>query len=194
MTSVTATPSYSPLALDSRPLAIRVLAILVGTIILTLSSYVEVPMVPVPMTMQTLAVTLVGALYGWRLGGITIVAWLAEAAVGMPVLAGGAGGAAHFLGYTGGYLLAFPVVGALVGWLAERGWNGNRPVLAFVAALLGNLVCLAIGGTWLAVMIGTEAAWASGVAPFVLGGVLKSVLAAAILAALARGLSGKAAA
>lgn len=196
MNSVTAAPlrAYSPLALDGRPLLIRAVAVLVGTIILTLSSYVEVPMVPVPMTMQTLAVTLIGALYGWRLGGLTITAWLVEGALGLPVFAGGAGGAAHFMGFTGGYLFAFPVVGAVVGWLAERGWNGHRPVLAFAAALIGNLLCLAIGGTWLAAMIGAEPAWASGVAPFLLGGALKSVLAAAILAALARGLSNKAAA
>jgi biotin transport system substrate-specific component len=181
------TPAFSPLDLQSRPLAWRVGAVVLGTLFLTLSSYVEVPMVPVPVTMQTFAVAMVGALYGWRLGAITIIAWLAEAAVGLPVLSGGAAGAHHFVGPTAGYLFAFPVMGAMIGWLAERGWNGRRPVLAFVSMLLGNAFCLLAGGAWLAVLFGAEVAWTSGIAPFIIGGVLKSALGAALLALLARG-------
>jgi len=180
------TPAFSPLDLQSRPLAWQVGAVMLGTLFLALSSYVEVPMVPVPVTMQTLAVTLVGALYGWRLGAITIIAWLAEAAVGLPVLSGGAAGAHHFVGPTAGYLFAFPVVGVVVGWLAERGWNGRKPVLAFLSLLLGNALCLGLGAAWLATLFGAEVAWTSGVAPFLIGGVLKSVLGAALLALLAR--------
>ncbi|MEO5804923.1 biotin transporter BioY [Devosia sp.] len=192
--SASALPSsFSPLHLQSRSLQWQGAAVLLGTAFLALSSYVEVPMYPVPMTMQTLAVTLVGALYGWRLGALTIVAWLIEGALGLPVLAGGAAGFAHFMGPTGGYLFAFPVIGALVGWLAERGWNGQRVVLAFVAMLAGNLLCLALGASWLSVSIGVEKAITFGVTPFVLGGVLKSVLGAALLMGLTR-LPGKSAA
>ncbi len=178
-------PSFSPLRLQDRSLGWRVGAVVVGTLFLALSSYVEVPMYPVPMTMQTFAVTLVGALYGWRLGAITIVAWLAEAMVGLPVLAGGASGILHFAGPTGGYLVSFPIAGALVGWLAERGWNGNRVFLAFAAMLIGNALCLVIGATWLATLIGWEQAIIHGVLPFILGGILKSALGAATLKALA---------
>ena len=185
--AVSLTPAFSPLDLQSRPLAWRVGAIVLGTLFLAVSSYIEVPMVPVPVTMQTFAVTLIGALYGWRLGAITIAAWLVEGAAGFPVLAGGAAGAAHFVGPTGGYLFAFPVTGALVGWLAERGWNGKRPVLAFVSMLLGNALCLLLGAAWLAVVIGVEPAFVHGVAPFIVGGLLKSALGAALLALLARG-------
>jgi biotin transport system substrate-specific component len=181
------TPAFSPLDLDSRPLTWRLVAVVLGTLFLALSSYVEVPMVPVPVTMQTFAVMLVGALYGWRLGAVTIIAWLAEAAVGLPVLSGGAAGAQHFVGPTAGYLFAFPVAGALAGWLAERGWNGRKPVLAFVGMLLGNALCLAVGGAWLAVLFGADVAWTSGIAPFIVGGVLKSALGAALLALLVRG-------
>lgn len=186
MASTETALSYSPLRLEARSLTWQLAAVVLGTLFLAGSSYVEVPMLPVPMTMQTFAVALVGALYGWRLGGITIVAWLVEGAIGMPVLAGGAAGAHHFVGPTAGYLLAFPVAGALVGWLAERGWNGARPLLAFVAALAGNLACLALGGAWLGVLIGAEAAFVNGVAPFLVGSVLKSVLGAAALALLHR--------
>ncbi|MER9652306.1 biotin transporter BioY [Mesorhizobium sp. M0152] len=173
--------SFSPLRLQDRALGWQVGAVVLGTLFLALSSYIEVPMVPVPVTMQTFAVTLIGALYGWRLGAVTIAAWLVEGAVGFPVLAGGAAGLSHFVGPTGGYLFAFPVVGALVGWLAERGWNGNRVVLAFAAMLLGNLACLVLGTIWLAVMIGTEQAITFGFLPFLLGGLLKSALGAATL-------------
>ncbi len=175
-------PAFSPLHIGDRSLIWQFGAVLLGTALLALSSYITVPMIPVPITMQTFAVTLIGALYGWRLGGITITAWLIQGAVGLPVLAGGDFGIAHFFGPTGGYLLAFPVCGALVGWLSERGWNGHRVVLAFLAALIGNLLCLVLGAAWLAVMIGVEPAIVHGVLPFVLGGVLKSALAAAVLA------------
>ncbi|RUZ74510.1 biotin transporter BioY [Mesorhizobium sp. M7A.F.Ca.US.006.01.1.1] len=180
-------PSFSPLRLQDRSLAWQVGAVVLGTLFLALASYVEVPMVPVPVTMQTFAVTLVGALYGWRLGALTIAAWLVEGAVGFPVLSGGAAGAAHFVGPTAGYLFAFPLVGALVGWLAERGWNGKRVMLAFVAMLLGNLACLVLGTAWLAVMIGAEQAVTFGFLPFIVGGLLKSALGAATLMALRGG-------
>ena len=169
-------PSFSPLRLHSRSLAWQIGAVVLGTMFLALSSYIQVPMVPVPVTMQTFAVTLIGALYGWRLGAVTIAAWLAEGAAGLPVLASGA---SWF--YTGGYLLSFPIVGALVGWLAERGWNGNRVGFAFLAMVLGNLLCLVIGTVWLAAIIGAKEAIVSGFLPFIVGGLLKSALGAATL-------------
>ncbi|RWP15523.1 MAG: biotin transporter BioY [Mesorhizobium sp.] len=161
-------------------------AVGLGTVFLALASYIEVPMVPVPVTMQTFAVTLIGAVYGWRLGAATIVAWLVEGAIGLPVLSGGAAGAHHFVGPTAGYLFAFPVVGALTGWLAERGWNGNRPWLAFVSMLLGNALCLVLGAAWLSIAIGIEQAIVHGVTPFLIGGALKSALAAVTLKLMTR--------
>ena len=160
-------------------------ALLLGTLFLALSSHVAVPMIPVPMTMQTLAVTLVGAALGWRLGALTVLAWLGEAALGLPVLAGAAGPLV-FAGPTAGYLAAFPFAAALVGWLVERGWNGQRLVLAFAAMLAGNALCLALGAAWLSVLVGLPKALALGVTPFLLGGVLKSALGAATLKALVR--------
>tara|TARA_R110002020_G_scaffold47735_2_gene136025 strand:+ start:240 stop:830 length:591 start_codon:yes stop_codon:yes gene_type:complete len=183
------TVSYSPLNLQARPVAWQAGAVLMGTIVLALASYVEIPMVPVPVNMQTFAVTLIGALYGWRLGAVTVAAWLVEAALGLPVLSGGAAGAHHFVGPTAGYLFAFPLAAALTGWLAEQGWNGKRPLLAFASMLTGNALCLAVGGAWLAIMIGAEAAFAAGVLPFLAGALLKSGLAAALLHAAGRGKS-----
>ncbi|TIX89898.1 biotin transporter BioY [Rhizobium sp. P44RR-XXIV] len=173
--------AFDPLRLGQRSLIVKAVFVLAGTLVLALASQISVPMVPVPITMQTFAITMIGALYGWRLGAITILAWLGEAMVGFPVLAGGAGGIAPFMGPTAGYLVSFPIIGALVGWLAERGWGGERVVRSFLAHLSVNILCLAIGGAWLAALIGAEKGWLLGVAPFILGAALKSALAAAVL-------------
>lgn len=176
--------TFDPLRLRDRPLAVQVIAIVLGSALMTASSYVSVPMVPVPMTMQTLAATLIGALYGWRLGALTIAVWLMQGALGMPVFSNGGAGVAHLFGRTGGYLFAFPIAAAATGWLAERGWTGDRVVRGFLAMLAGNTLCLVIGGAWLAVLIGAEKAFWFGVAPFVAGAVVKSALGAAILKAM----------
>lgn len=181
----TLTTVLSPAYLQKRSLAWQAAAVVVGSLFLTISSYIEVPMVPVPITMQTFAVCLVGALYGWRLGAVTIVAWLLEAVAGLPVLAGGAGGYGPFIGPTAGYLFSFPIIGGIVGALCERGWNGDRVFLAFIAMLIGGTVCLVLGAAWLALSIGFEKAIAYGVTPFLVGDVLKSALAAATLKGLA---------
>ncbi len=185
MTSVQS--SRSPTAVSDRhPLTVGLL-VLGATCILTASSWVAVPVGPVPMTMQTFAVTLIGALFGWRLGAVTVMLWLGQALVGLPVLAGGQGGIAPFFGPTAGYLVAFPLAAALAGYLAERGWTGKNSGRAFAAALGGNALILALGGAWLAVLTGPDIAVSAGVAPFLVGAVLKSALAAAVLRALPRG-------
>lgn len=183
--NTTLTEAFVPLKLANRPLVFKALAVLIGTAFLAVSSWVSVPMIPVPVTMQTFAVTMVGALYGWRLGGLTVIAWLIEAMMGMPVLAGGAFGLAPFVGPTAGYLFAFPVVAAFVGYLAERGLTRN-PWSSFAVMLLGNALCLVLGASWLVHLFGLETAWVSGVAPFIVGGILKSALAAAVIEALRR--------
>ena len=178
--------SFSPLRLQERTLALQIFAVVAGTALLALSSYITVPMIPVPVTMQTFAVTLIGALYGWRLGALTVAAWLAEGTVGLPVFSNGTSGFMVFAGPTAGYLVSFPLIAALTGWLAERGWNGQRPWLAFAAALSANLLCLVVGASWLASIVGVERASMAGVLPFLVGAVLKSGLSATVLAGIAR--------
>lgn len=178
--------SFAPFDLQSRSLTFQTFAVLVGTLVLALSSYISVPMIPVPFTMQTYAVAMVGALFGWRLGGITVLAWLAEAALGAPVLAGGHAGLAAFAGPTAGYLFAFPAMAMLMGFLAERGWNGRNMVLAALGMLLSHALCLLGGATWLSVLLGMDKAIAVGVMPFLGGAVIKSLLGATTLALLVR--------
>jgi biotin transport system substrate-specific component len=164
----------------------RVGAVLAGTAILTLSSYIQVPMFPVPMTMQTLAVTLCGALLGRRLGTATVLAWLAAALAGLPVLAGDhITGPAVFAGPTAGYLASFPLAAALTGWLAGRGWNRHLGT-AFASMLAGNALILALGWAWLAGTAGPLAAFTFGVMPFAFGGLVKAGIGAATVKLIGR--------
>ena len=93
----------------------NVVLVLAGTAILAISAKINVPMLPVPMTMQTFAVLLIAMAYGWRLGAATIIAYLAEGALGLPVFAGG-GGLAYMAGPTGGYLFGFVLSALIVGF------------------------------------------------------------------------------
>jgi biotin transport system substrate-specific component len=159
-----------------------ILLVTAGSLVVAVSALIQVrlPFTPVPITAQTLAVLLVGVLLGSRRGGFALLAYLGEGLAGLPVFAGGGFGLAHLLGPTGGYLIGFAAAAFLVGWLAERGWD-RRPLAALGAMTLGNLVIYAIGASWLAWMVGPNQALALGVAPFVLGDVLKIGLGTALL-------------
>jgi len=144
---------------------------------------VPLPFTPVPLTGQTFAVLLTGALLGPRLGALAMLAYLAEGAAGLPFFRGGAGGPAHLMGPTAGYLFAFPAAAFVTGLLAERGWD-RRFLSAAAAMALGSLVILAGGWAWLALLTGKGAeAFRLGVAPFLVGDLIKIALAAAALPA-----------
>jgi biotin transport system substrate-specific component len=158
----------------------RVFAVAVFVVLTALGAQLSVPIGPVPVSLQTLFVSLAGLLLGARLGAYSQLAYLAIGAAGLPVFAQGAG-LPYLLGPTGGYLLAFPVAAALTGWLAQR--IGARPGLAgtalLVLATLAGTVPVFLGG-WaqLAAYTGDPArAFAVGVAPFLAGDVVKVLLA-----------------
>lgn len=151
-------------------------AIVLGVLLLALSSRVEIPLGPVPLTLQSLAILLVGALYGPRIGTATVLAWLLLGVLGLPVLAGGAGGIDHFAGPTGGYLFAFPVAAFAIGWLVRQGWDEDAPWLLFAAALIGHAICLILGTAWLSTHIGPGPAIANGLLPFLGGAMIKSAM------------------
>jgi len=158
--------------------------VVVGFSLLTAAAaqvVVPLPFTPVPLTGQTFAVLLTGALLGPRLGALAMLAYLVEGAAGLPFFRGGAGGYAHLSGATAGYLLAFPAAAYVTGAFAERGWD-RRFLSAAAAMALGSFVILACGWAWLALMFkgGAEAFWL-GVAPFLPGDVVKIALAAAVL-------------
>ncbi|MCB1835617.1 MAG: biotin transporter BioY, partial [Geminicoccaceae bacterium] len=124
-----------------RPVALAVL----GSLALWVSAKVQIPFYPVPMTMQTFAVLVIGMAFGWRLGAATVLLYLAEGALGLPVFAGTPErgiGLAYMAGPTGGFLAGFVVAAALVGMLAHRGWD-RRLSTTLVAMVLGTAVIFA---------------------------------------------------
>lgn len=162
----------------SRTIPVQVALCVAGVVALAVASKVSIPMVPVPITLQTFAVTFLAALFGWRLGGACVVAWLLVGATGLPVFSGDAAGMAKFAGPTAGYLLAFPIATLTIGAMVERGYVGRSLVRLLGVMLIGNAICLAIGAVWLSGTIGAEKALLKGVLPFVVGAALKSALAA----------------
>jgi len=153
---------------------------LAGSLLLWLSAKIQVPFWPVPMTMQTYAIMVIGAAYGWRLGGATVLLYLAQGFAGLPVFAGPAAGPAYFAGPTAGYLVGFVASAVFIGWVAERGWARSLPRMA-VAMTVGHLLILGLGVAWLSALVGVENAVAAGLTPFWAATVLKTALAAATL-------------
>lgn len=156
--------------------------VIAGTALLALSAKVQVPFYPVPMTMQSLVVLVIGAAFGWRLGGATLLAYLAEGALGLPVFAGSKAGLGYMMGPTGGYLVGFLLAAIVTGALAERGMTRNVPG-ALAVMVLGMAAIYLPGYLWLANLIGTHKAYLGGVLPFVYGDMLKAALGAALLPA-----------
>jgi biotin transport system substrate-specific component len=148
-----------------------------GSALLTLSAKVQVPFYPVPMTMQTLVVLLVGMAFGARLGVATVALYLAEGAAGLPVFAGTPEkgiGLAYMMGPTGGYLLGFVLAAAIAGWMVERRRDAAGLALAVVA---GSIAIYGPGVLWLARFVGAGSALELGVVPFLGGDLLKAGLA-----------------
>lgn len=173
-------PLLAPLA--ERSVLMHIVVVALGSLLLAAASQIQVPFIPVPMTMQTFGVLLIAAMGGSRLGAETVALWLAESFVGAPFLAGGVGGAAVFAGATAGYLAGFLVAAYVVGWLMERG--AARNLFTLVGSLLiGEVILMALGAAWLAGLFGASVAWKSGVAPFLLGDAVKIALVAATVLA-----------
>lgn len=164
----------------SRYLRLAILA-LAGSGLLALSAKIQVPMWPVPMTMQTFAVLAIGAAYGWRLGGATILLYMAEGAIGLPVFSKG-GGIAYFYEATSmGYIYGYLPAAMLIGWLAGRGWDRNPATMA-LAMLFGNVLIYVPGLLWLGMVWGWEnPIIEKGLTPFIVGDLVKLALAAAVL-------------
>jgi biotin transport system substrate-specific component len=177
--------AFVPLRFDQKSRLFQGGAILLGSLFLAICSWISVPMVPVPVTMQTFGVLVLGAMCGWRLAFSASLVYLAEGALGLPVFAGGAAGAHYLLGPTGGYLISFPLAAAFIGYLAQKGWTVGL-LRTLGAMLLGHGFILTTGTAYLATRIGMDHALAVGFAPFLLGSILKSALASSIIAVVRR--------
>jgi len=170
---------------------VRTIALLIaGSLLLTISAKVQVPMWPVPMTMQSFVVLFLGAALGPRLGAAAVALYLTQGFAGLPVFAvPGAGGPAYFLGATGGFLLSFIPAAYIAGVFAQRGASLVRVAAGMT---LAHALILALGLAWLAffaqlasgaVGVGLGRAFAVGVQPFIIGSLVKVALATALVAA-----------
>ncbi len=166
--------SLAPLAGAS--LTKQALLVIGGSLFLAALSQVAVGG-PVPMTLQTLGVMLIGLTFGFRLGTATLVAYLLEGLAGLPVFAKFSSGLATFAGPSGGYLVGFLLAVMVMGYLADRGftkgWSGT-----IIACLIGEVILFALGVVWLGYVLGFEHALEYGLTPFILGDAIKVALAA----------------
>jgi len=152
------------------------------SLLTALTAQIVIPIGPVPITGQTFAVLLTGALLGSRLGAMAMIAYLVEGASGLPFFYGGTGGILHLLGPTGGYLVAFPAAAFITGAFAEHGWD-KRFLTAIAAMTIGSVLIILSGWAWFALSTHTSAtvAFVNTVAKFIPGEIVKVLLAAAAL-------------
>ena len=154
-------------------LPVRLAAVAGFALLMALCAQVAVPMVPVPMTLQTFAVLLAGAVLGSGWGAAAVLLYLALAALGLPVLAEGGSGLERFTGPTAGYLFAFPLAAWVAGELGGRPLF-RRPVAGTALMIGAHLLILAPGAAWLATSLGVSDALATGFTPFLFGAAVKS--------------------
>jgi len=171
------------------PVVQAVVLALAGTAVLALSAKIKVPFYPVPMTLQTFAVMALAAAYGSRLAVVTVILYLFEGALGLPVFTNtppAVAGPAYFLGPTGGFLIGFVALAWIVGSAADRGWDRSIPKL-FAAMIAADAVVFVLGFIWLAWFavlssgghgLGAASALKFGLVPFLLADLLKISLAA----------------
>lgn len=156
--------------------------VIVFSLFIAACAQFTIPIGDVPITGQSFAVLLTGALLGSRLGAAAVVAYLIEGALGLPFFAGGGAGIARFLGPTAGYLVAFPAAAYITGAFAEHGWD-RRYHTAVAAMFVGSAIILLSGWAWYSVLTNTplNVSFTLSVARFLPGDVIKIALAAAVL-------------
>lgn len=172
-----------------RSMPVNVMLVVAASVVLAISAQIAVPLPfsPVPFTMQTLAVLLIGATLGSRRGAAAAALYLAEGATGLPVFAGAAAGPFILFGTTAGYLLAFPLAAWIAGLVSEKGWG--QSIVRTVAGMALALAVIHLGGwSWLVAALGLSPAqaFAAGTAPFLVADALKLALAASMLPAVQR--------
>jgi biotin transport system substrate-specific component len=152
-----------------------------GSVVVAVAAQINVPMIPVPMTLQTLAVLAIGMSYGARLGAATLTLYMLEGMAGLPVFAQMKSGVATVMGPSGGYIVGFILAAGLIGYLVERGW-GRGVFRAIAVTLMCGALIYVPGLAWLhsfAANWNQTLEW--GLTPFVFGDVVKAVLAALMI-------------
>ncbi len=156
--------------------------VIVFSLFIAAAAQFSIQIGPIPITGQSFAVLLTGALLGSRLGAAAVIAYLIEGAFGLPFFAGGAAGLVRFFGPTGGYLVAFPAAAFITGAFAEHGWDKSYPT-AVASMMIGSLIIFLGGWAWYSILTNTPpfVAFQIAVLPYLPGDVIKVSLAAAVL-------------
>jgi biotin transport system substrate-specific component len=172
---------------DVARLASNLVTVVLGTLLITICAKINVPVWPVPVTLQSFAIAALAAAFGLRIGVATVALYVLEGAVGLPVFAGMSAGIPYLMGPTGGFLIGFLLLAAIVGYAADRGASG-KPLTLFAAMLVGDAVLFVLGFAWLLFMAGqaqwidqanvVASAFAKAVQPFIVWDILKMALAA----------------
>jgi len=160
----------------------NLLLIFFGTLLLTISAKVQVPFWPVPMTMQTFMVFLIGSTYGVRLSFLTLVAYLVEGAMGLPVFAAG-GGIAYLTGPTAGYLYGMTLAAVVISYFANKGYSTSY-LKSFISIIVGSIIIFALGVLYLGSIIGYNNALQAGLLPFIPSELFKIALAVILIPTL----------
>ena len=162
--------------------AVNLLLVIGASVIIAIAAQIAIPIPfsPVPLTMQPLAVMLVGAALGSTRGAAAAALYLFEGFSGLPVFAQGHGGPLMMTAFTAGYLYSYPLAAWISGWMSERGW-GNTILRALAGMTAAMAVIYAGGWSWLAVLTGPRTAFTTGIAPFVVADGIKILIGAAIL-------------
>ena len=168
--------------LFARGVVMDIVLVAAGAALTAIAAQVQVPLWPVPITAQTLAVLLVGSSLGALRGTLSMVLYAVLGMVGLPVFSDASSGMGVILGPTGGYIVGFIFAAAFTGWIAQRSWDRRilRAILAFAG---GTVVTFAIGLPWLAVTLGLDLQQTlqAGLYPFIVGGAVKTVIAAGVV-------------
>ena len=155
-----------------------------GTILLAISSKIQVPFWPVPMTMQTFMVFIIGMAYGWKLAFSTLVVYLIEGAIGLPVFAKG-GGLLYLTGPTAGYLYGMTIAAGIIGYFAELGYNQSY-FKSLLSLSIGTFIIFLLGVGYLGSIIGYDKALAGGLYPFIPSEFFKIGLATFLIPSITR--------
>ncbi|WP_240232518.1 biotin transporter BioY [Devosia lacusdianchii] len=172
---------------DAAKLASTIATVVLGTLLITICAKINVPVWPVPVTLQGFAIAALSAAFGLRIGVATVALYLIEGALGLPVFAGATAGIPYLMGPTGGFLLGFLAMAAIIGFAADRGASG-KPLALFAAMVVADAVLLVLGFVWLMALAG-QAGWidqanvvgsafAKAIQPFIVWDILKMALAA----------------
>ena len=165
--------------ISSNQLIKKIFLVFIGSILLAISSKIKIPFYPVPMTMQTFVVVLIGMLYGWKLGVFTVALYLFEGAIGLPVFASG-GGIAYLTGPTAGYLYGMLFASVVISYLANLGFSKTY-FKSLISLTIGSIIIFAIGIIYLGSIIGYQKAVAVGLLPFIPSELFKVALAVALI-------------